>query len=265
MSPIKLNHLTLFPIPLETVPATDSAEHATLCAAVLAEANLIFQANQWSSPKSHAQGLVQTSSLPLDATFHDHVEPDLLKKKKPLDDSIGWHLRTSTFPADDEVEGGVEYKHFWEGLGERHAEQEAEYMKSLKIVSLPNSCCLKIYNLPFPTTNRSFLVHVVVIQTTPVATTEEPTPLRSFAVITLPVYESTPIKEDKGNVRGSFVAVDKVKEVRNSEGDLEVVWTSISQSAMCGSMPTSLAERNMPGNMASQVALFNHWLMEKWV
>lgn len=115
----------------------------------------------------------------------------------------------------------------------------------LPVLELINLCS-RLYNLPFPTTNRSFLTHVVVITTTPPPTETTPNPLRSFLVCSLPVNDSTPIKEEKGHVRGQLVAVEEVKEVEAANGGgVELEWRCVSQSTPGGSIPTRLAESHM--------------------
>lgn len=76
-------------------------------------------------------------------------------------------------------------------------------------------------------------------------TSDDPHPLRSFVTFSLPVLDSTHIKEEKGHVRGLYVALEEVKEVRTDSGEVELVWRCASQSTPGGSIPTKLAESYM--------------------
>ncbi|KAL8278840.1 hypothetical protein RQP46_008711 [Phenoliferia psychrophenolica] len=306
--PITLRHLTLHPLPIEAIPAPDSAEHASLTTALLSEAELLLSSTEWTAPKTWSDGLVTTSSLPLDATIHIPAGAESpavaaegtsgkkasgggggfwgggKKGEKKVDDGIAWHMRVSRLSEQwQSVHQGLGFEQFWAALAERHCEQEVEYIQTLgSIVTLPNSCYLKVrflnptspllpdhsnpqlYNLPFPTTNRSFLAHVLVTKTTPPATSETSNPLRSFVIFSLPISDSTPIKEEKGHVRGLYVALEELKEVRNANGGVEIEWRCVSQSTPGGSIPTKLAESYMPSSMASHVPSFFAWMGTKY-
>lgn len=95
-----------------------------------------------------------------------------------------------------------------------------------------------MYNLPFPTTNRCFLTYVCVI----------PTSKTSFLVIGLPVRDDSSSTKslEKHHVRGRFVSVEQVREVKDaSTGKTYVEWSCVSQSYAAGSIPTSLSESHM--------------------
>lgn len=80
-----------------------------------------------------------------------------------------------------------------------------------------------------------------MIPTTPPATPQNPTPLRSFITFSLPVV-ATPLKEEKGHIRGQFVAVEEVREELNERDEVEIVWRCASQSSLGGSIPTRIGE-----------------------
>jgi hypothetical protein len=74
-------------------------------------------------------------------------------------------------------------------------------------------------HLPFPTTNRDFVILIYTTETTPKATTPDEVVPRSFQVVSIPFdHEDAP--ERKGWCRGKYVSVEQVIE----EGQ-EVVWT----------------------------------------
>lgn len=95
-----------------------------------------------------------------------------------------------------------------------------------------------MYDLPFPTTNRSFLTYVTVI----------PTSKTSFIVIGLPIKDDSATTKslEKHHVRGRFVSVEQVREVQDEEtGETFIEWCCVSQSYAAGSIPTSLSESHM--------------------
>lgn len=138
-APITLQHLTLQPIPIESIPPTDSAEHAALVAALLVEADLVLSSPLWSTPKPWSDGLVTTSSLPHHATIHlarpgqSDTEPGQKagsgfwrggkKHERKVDEGIAWHMRRS-------VVKGIGFERVWAALAERHCEQEASRVGS---------------------------------------------------------------------------------------------------------------------------------------
>lgn len=74
-------------------------------------------------------------------------------------------------------------------------------------------------HLPFPTTNRDFVILIYTTETTPQPTTPDEVVPRSFQVVSIPFdHEDAP--ERKGWCRGKYVSVEQVIE----EGQ-EVVWT----------------------------------------
>ena len=96
---------------------------------------------------------------------------------------------------------------------------------------------LKQYNLPFPTTNRSFLCHVTVH----IVSDDE------FLVISLPVDDEGKDevnKLDKHHVRGRLVSVEQVKRV-DRDGERFVEWVCCSRSTPGGSIPVRVAESHM--------------------
>lgn len=104
---------------------------------------------------------------------------------------------------------------------------------------LMTECWLKLYDLPFPTTNRSFLAYLLVLDTTPPSTptaTASTAPLRSFLCFSLPVAADPTLTKDidKGFVRGKYVAVERIREVRNDKGEVEIEWMCASQSTPGG-------------------------------
>ncbi|KAM0747406.1 hypothetical protein T439DRAFT_329133 [Meredithblackwellia eburnea MCA 4105] len=294
---VKLSYLTLFPIPLPLIPSVTSPEYSVFRDALVNEAHQLLDHPQWSTPpRSWFNGLVETYSLPHGSTTHvpadlhgagavEGAQPAAPEKKSgggfwgtgggkkkeedSVDKGIAWHMRTSVLgESTKSVHKDVGYEVFWEALGERHCEQELEYIPTLgNIVHTDNSCILKLYNLPFPTTNRAFYIHLLVLPTTPAATESDPHPLRSFLVFSVPVKDpaNKAIKEEKGHVRGLYVAVEEVKEIRNeATGDVEIVWRCASQSSPGGSIPTRLAESHMPSSLASHIPAFFEWMVNKY-
>jgi hypothetical protein len=131
----------------------------------------------------------------------------------------------------------------------RHCEQEVEYVETLsKAIEMEPNCYLKLYDLPFPTTNRSFISYVVVHTTTPAPTPSNSTPLRSFVVFSLPAHlpahEAALAVSEQGHVRGRYVAVEEVREVE-VDGKKKVEWKTASRSTPGGSIPVKLAESYM--------------------
>lgn len=188
--------------------------------------------------------------------------------EKAADRGIAWHMRKSVRGTEGET--GFGFECYWDTLAIRHAEQESEYVKTIREVlrmgdggmfrtfafflaaivlrglMIPElipfeitECWLKLYDLPFPTTNRSFLAYLLVLDTTPPSTPDSDSktaPLRSFLCFSLPVAaDPTLTKEiDKGFVRGKYVAVERIREVRNESGEVEVEWMCASQSTPGG-------------------------------
>ena len=123
-------------------------------------------------------------------------------------------------------------------------------------------------------------MHILIKSTTPDATPDDPNPLRSFLVFSLPISDETPVKEEKGHVRGLFVCAEELKEQRNDRGEVEIVWRGVSQSTPGGSIPIKLAESYMcafypswigwrpdpssscgrPSSMAALVPAFFAWM-----
>jgi len=96
----------------------------------------------------------------------------------------------------------------------------------------PPETYLKLYDLPFPTQNRSFLARLVVVSHPP-----DTQGLRSFAVYALPVIADTQ-PEEKGHTRGRFVSVEEVKELEGGK----LLWRCASMSTPGGSIPSKLSE-----------------------
>ncbi|KAK4704216.1 hypothetical protein P7C70_g1997, partial [Phenoliferia sp. Uapishka_3] len=148
MSPITLSYLTLFPIPLESLPPVGDADfNATL----LGEADRLLASPLWTDTKAWYSGIVTTCMLPLDATTHVPgslhgsapiegvvaADPASVKKsgsrfwggghksaKKP-DEGIAWHMRTSRLTADwKDIHHGMGYEQFHKALAEKHCAQE---------------------------------------------------------------------------------------------------------------------------------------------
>lgn len=94
---------------------------------------------------------------------------------------------------------------------------------------------MKLYNLPFPTTNRSFLEYVRVIS---------PSPDRFFC-LSFPVEDDRTDAEskhlEKHHVRGRYCSVEEVRKMENGE----VVWRCASMSTPGGSIPIRIAESHM--------------------
>lgn len=157
MASITLSYLTLFPLPLSSIPTqTDDPEgYAAFTTAIRAEAALILSSPLWSSPKQWSDGLVETRSLPLGTTIHvpgvlhgaAPVEAgvsaeskkggggfwggggDKKKKEEEVDRGIAWHMRTSKLGEEfaTVTSSLATYDVFWETLGERHTEQEVSW------------------------------------------------------------------------------------------------------------------------------------------
>lgn len=94
---------------------------------------------------------------------------------------------------------------------------------------------MKLYNLPFPTTNRSFLSFVTVIRPSP----------DTFTIVAFPVEDDRKDRPsaalDKHHVRGRYVSVEELSKLENGE----VEWRCASMSTAGGSIPTRLAESHM--------------------
>lgn len=144
---------------------------------------------------------------------------------------------------------GADYDTFFDTLARRHCENEVEYVETLyKATEMEPNCYLKLYDLPFPTTNRSFLSYVVVHTTTPPSTPTNPTPLQSFIVFSLPAHlpehEATLAQLEQGHVRGRYIAVEEVREVE-VDGKKKIEWRTASRSTPGGSIPVKLSESYM--------------------
>lgn len=143
-SPIHLQHLTLHPIPIESLPAADSAEHAARTLEIVAEAKLLIASPLWLPPKTYYDGLITTSSLAPEATTTGPVaegaeppDPDSGKSRRlsvwgggkkavrEITEGISWHLRSVRLTDEwAHVYPGIHYEQFWSALAERHFEQE---------------------------------------------------------------------------------------------------------------------------------------------
>lgn len=141
---IQLRQLTLVPHPLASIPAPSSPDFDAFVAILRAEAELIFDHASWSSPKLWHGGLVETFSLPHEAVVAipregEAVEEVVHKKgfwgggsAKDKDGGIGWHMRRTRQTAQrSATHFGFGFEAYWETLGERHIEQEVEYLPLL--------------------------------------------------------------------------------------------------------------------------------------
>lgn len=243
--PIELRLLTLQPFALGELPATTDE--------LVREARAILDSPMWTGEKHWERG-VETHSLPPGATTVTHrpsgeVEVDKTPGRRSrffgggkthpseADDSpsVAWHRRRSTALASE-----VGFEHYFRTLALSHTEQEAQYVETLaKIVKVPGSedSYLKLYDLPWPTQNRSFISHVLVVPCLP---TER---LRSFLVFSLPIVPTERMGEEDGHVRGRYVAVEEVREIEVEEGGvtvLKIQWTCASRSTPGGASRPSL-------------------------
>lgn len=165
--------------------------------------------------------------------------------EKEADKGFAFHMRDSIHSTDLN-EGGFNYESYFETLAIHHAEQEVEYVTTLARVSRivkENSqgqsieAFLKLYNLPFPTTNRSFFTHIVIHSPSPTPNpTDSSAPyLRSFFIFSLPVSPEPELTEnlDTGFVRGKYVSVEEIREIV-VDGQIKIQWRLASMSTAGG-------------------------------
>ncbi|KAI5481756.1 hypothetical protein MNV49_000033 [Pseudohyphozyma bogoriensis] len=293
--PLSLSLLSLTPLPIDTIPTPSSSRYADFTATLAAEANALLNHPAWGQHKvwHEGQGLeeVETRGLPLDVVTLEagewHAEPaptaDGADKKRrgffggvgggakeqkgwkaereALHNGVAWHMRTSTIASDQ-----YPYHVWHDALAVDHAKKEAEYIASLsRVVDVDGAgTILKLYALPFPTTNRSFLAHLIVLETETPSPTADAPPLRSFQVFSLPASTPKPLPEDKGYVRGSYVAVEEIREVVGEDGKLVIEWRCASQSTPGGNIPTRIAQSHMASSMASDIPAIFAWLAKQY-
>lgn len=143
-APIELHYLGLHPRPLSKIPHDEE----TFAAELLAEGTAILDSEAWHSEKlwhENTRAFTTTTTLPDDAwkmrgESSTESKPAAPKKKKGFwsggggdaareDEGIHWHRRVTRLVGDE-----ASYEALWSALGERHCEQELEYVPTLSKV-----------------------------------------------------------------------------------------------------------------------------------
>ena len=146
--PISLHWLVLHPRPLTQIPA--EADDEGFAAELLKEGTAVLDNGDWHSEKhwhENTRASTTTTMLPDnswkavrgDGSAAEEPAAAAPKKKKGFwggssepareDDGIHWHRRVTTLTGEV-----ANYQALWSALGERHCEQEIEYIPTLSKV-----------------------------------------------------------------------------------------------------------------------------------
>ncbi|GAA6003145.1 uncharacterized protein JCM10292_002890 [Rhodotorula paludigena] len=277
--PVTLRYLTLQPTDVAAVPDLDDADFDRQLAD---EAARLFDHEGWAERKSWHGGIVDTFLLPQDCVTYDPALASGQSGPSPTgnagEEGILWHKRVSRFKASEH--GG--YDVWYDAMGDRHIEQEEEYVDNLvNVIDVgkdagKEGCYCKLYKLPFGATDRSFMAHCRVVS--PSLSTEETNEtddksasskkpkgdsasesndgLREFLVFSLPITTSTDVKEEKKYVRGTQATVERVRELEG--GTIE--WSCASLSTPGGNIPVKLSESKMANSLADAVPSILAWM-----
>ncbi|WVQ79236.1 hypothetical protein IAT38_001332 [Cryptococcus sp. DSM 104549] len=158
------------------------------------------------------------------------------------------------------------YERFRRGLLEYHSENEREYIEACRETE-----CLHVYKkhvaevwrltykTPPPTNPRTF---VVLLLSRELIT--EPRGEREFMNISLPfVHPDCPEKKgaEKGRVRGKYVSVERVREIK---GGKEVEWRMATSSDAGGNIPRFVTNQSLPGSISEDVPSFLSWMVRRF-
>lgn len=319
---IELRHLTLNSKPLQSFAIEDTLEFNNFAKELIIEGDSILNSAGWKDHQIWHKGLVETWSLYPDSfkvlNEREEIGNDAVivekksfwsgggtvksdkEKERDADKGFAYHMRKS-IRTTDVKQGGYSYECYYDTLAINHAQQEIEYVTTLarveKVVSEGRDGYLKMYNLPFPTTNRSFFAKVAVVSAPPTTNPINPSlpPLRSFYIFSLPISPHELTKDlDHGFVRGKYVSVEQISEII-IDGEIHIQWRLASMSTAAGtssryekysnilrnaiyntdsltnsfdnypgSIPRQLSESHMQSSMASHVQPYLAWLARKY-
>ncbi|KAI0797597.1 hypothetical protein C8Q75DRAFT_738930 [Abortiporus biennis] len=198
------------------------------------------------------QTLIESTKSWKQGKTHEHVVKTFSDSKHRVD-GVGWHCRLSEHTSEDAT-----FEEFWSGLGVNKAENEKEFITTIKKVQLvkqispTQSIWTLYYTFPPPVSPRVF----TVLQTTHL---NEASP-RSGMIISIPIDLSSPETadleklEEKG-VRGRYTSVEALTELEGGK----VEWRMAVQSRPGGNIPTFISEMTMAGKVSEDVPQFIKW------
>jgi hypothetical protein len=78
-------------------------------------------------------------------------------------------------------------------------------------------------------------------------------------IVSIPVTYEGSAAEEKGRVRGKYVAVERLRELESGETE----WIMATESTPGGSIPPFLSEASMNSQVADDVPHFFEWLKKQ--
>ncbi|GAA6061053.1 hypothetical protein JCM10212_000096 [Sporobolomyces blumeae] len=284
MASLSLSHLHLDPTPLGSVPTSDDPSRPQFERELVDEALSLLDSELWTEKKQHHKGIVETTSLPVDKVRYK-TETGGTETKSPTGqpdgEGIAWHKRTSDLSVSEY--GG--YDEWFAAMGDRHTEQEQEYVDSLvDLIDIgkdegKEGCFLKLYKLPFGATDRSFMCHTLVVKpkggkddkkgdggdndhdnasdNESLSELSSKAGSRSFLTFSLPITTPSPHPSEKKYVRGTTVTVERIMEVDDGK---TIRWICASLSTPGGSIPVKLGESKMAASLADAVPPILSWM-----
>lgn len=261
--------VTLHPIPSADLPSRNNHPSAFL-RAILIEATSLLPGTPTAAEPSAADAV--TIRTPTYA-----VGPLLWSQRKPHtgDNSHGhkfviesysasrvcktagaseaeyWFARRSVHPAEH-----ASYDEFTRGLLHRHAENEIEYIGTVKGVNVVFEYPAKdgitaavyevLHRLPAPLKPRVFPILLVTQETE-----------GGFYVVSVPVTGLEGANErHKKTVQARYVSVERVRKLDNGETE----WCMSTASDAGGALPMVLQKPAIPGTIAKDVGWFLGWV-----
>ncbi|KAI0273587.1 hypothetical protein BC834DRAFT_216068 [Gloeopeniophorella convolvens] len=203
--------------------------------ALAAGRELIESCTNWKKGKAYYKNTVHTYS-----------------KSKSDGDGATWHCRVSEHAAEDAT-----FDEFWSKLGDNHAENEKEYIESVKKSTLVKkiSDTQEIWTMYYEFTSIGVSPRVfTVLQTTHYDSSSPRTGLFICVPVDLSSDPELAKLEEKGT-RGRYASVERFRELPGGKTE----WRMATSSSPGGRIPAFVVDSTMGSQISADVPHFLKW------